>query len=802
MSEAVGSAEAPYLFVMLSEPSEKMQAWFWRMLLGVGIKKGDVRIVYMLDEPPRGANGKPTKVQLRDASERYEREVAESCPVVAIPMGGDAFHSLTGIHQTIFDARGYLIYDHLHRPISKDVYAQIGVYKAASRASGAKKGDPKMKWQRQSGEALLTGRGITIIPSFTLDHIRVEGFTLSPVFKEDLLRASRVVDGTVRPVDKDFTYCRDIYDARLVGFPRPGSFVAVDIETHGVNNEVIDLVSFSDGVVSASVQWSRNVQEFMTGLFATEGVTFALHNSPFDLPRLRENGVVIPDEVIERRVFDTMFGAVVIQPDLHKSLGRVASLYLDCEPWKWRSISDADPRLYSAKDAYMTSLLASQQARVMKSLGCWDMFMGQGKHPGPGEMATIPVLTEMSRLGIPINTEYVSKWLPRLERHMLRLSRLWDKYFPDTKWSSPKSLQKLLYGEWGLPIQRTREDGISTDELACVTLRAYVEAQRQFPTIDGDWKDDPRCNPRTFDLLLRMRDVAKTLGTYVLPVAMEGKRSVHPQYLPVSKDAESGAGKQMVSKGNTATGRLSSVNPNIQNQPKKTRVLYVPDSPDHCFIQADYKSAELYVMAWMSGDKRLLADLAGDMHQLNADRLGISRKTAKNVTYASQYLAGPSKQSEMILKQTEDHIYVSPAECLRVANGIWGHYDKVKTYREHLIATCKIKKHIKNPFGRVRFFHANEAPAAVNFIPQSVVADVLWCVLGPVADLSKSLGGRIYTTVHDSILIAVPKENAQEAMTKIKEIMETRFDIVAPGFYLPVEVEMAGPGEPWSAVKG
>jgi DNA polymerase I-like protein with 3'-5' exonuclease and polymerase domains len=800
MNVAVGNTDAPYLIVMLSPPSDKMNSWFLRKLLAAGIRKSDVRFVYLLDEPPRGAGGKPLAAQLRGSQERFEQEIAESFPKVVLAMGGDIVRVLTGVSQTIFDSRGYVITDRLHRNVDRSVYMQVGEYKTSNKKVGRLKGDPKMKWQKQASSAYLTGRQLTVIPIFTLDHIRAEGFALSPVLKEDLLRARRVVEGNLRRVDENFTYLTTPAEFALATFPL-SAYIAVDIETHGIDNEVIDLVSVSDGVTSASFQWDEQARAVIEGIFNLRGVYFTLHNSPFDLPRLRANGVNIPKDVEERLVFDTMFGAVVIQPDLHKSLGRVASLYLDCEPWKWRILSEADPRRYSALDAYMTALLARQEAAVMKALGTWNLFMGQGDHPGPGEMATIPTLTEASRLGIPINTEYVQWWAPRLERNLLRLSRLWDNSFPDTKWSSPAALRKLLYGEWGLPVQRTREEGASTDELALVALRAFVAAQKPLTMFDGEWKKDPRCTPRVFDLLLKLRDTGKTLGTYVAPVldgfAM-GQTYVHPQYLPVSKDAESGSNKTMSSKGNTATGRLASYNPNIQNQPKKTRVLYVPEN-GHCFVQADYKSAELYVMAWMAGDKRLLDDLGGDMHQKNADRLGISRKVAKNVTYASQYLAGPSKQSEMILKQ--EHMYVPPSECLRVADGIWGHYSRVKTYKEHLVNLCKQKKYIKNPFGRIRFFHANEAPAAVDYIPQSTVADVLWCVLKPVAEMAKRYGGRLYTTVHDSILIAVPLEHREAAAREMKEIMEKRFDIVAPGFFIPVEVEWAGPGEPWSKVK-
>jgi len=153
----------------------------------------------------------------------------------------------------------------------------------------------------------------------------------------------------------------------------------------------------------------------------------------------------------------------------------------------------------------------------------------------------------------------------------------------------------------------------------------------------------------------------------------------------------------------------------------------------------------------------------------------------------------------MILEQ--EHEYVDIPTCKRIMDGLAEYYYKVTAYKRHLIALCDAKKYIINPFGRIRFFHDGRAPAAVDFIPQSTVADILWCVLKRVAEMARSLGGRLVTTVHDSILIQVPTERRHEAARRMKEIMEQRFNCVAPGFFIPVELEMAGPGEPWSAVQ-
>jgi len=294
------------------------------------------------------------------------------------------------------------------------------------------------------------------------------------------------------------------------------------------------------------------------------------------------------------------------------------------------------------------------------------------------------------------------------------------------------------------------------------------------------------------------------LSTYVQPLMLGEETWVHPSYLPASKDDERG-GKKMDNRGNTATGRLMSYKPNIQNQMKdkigkvSVRHLYVPDTDEMCFVEGDYKSAELFVLAGAAGDQKLLDDLlSGDMHGRNALRFGISRDVVKNVTYASMYFASPGKQSEMILEQ--EHFYVSPADCSTTSESIWGYYSETNAYRELLVELCEAQKYIVNAFGRVRFFHDGRAPAAVNFIPQSTVADIIWCVLKPVAEMARRYGGRLVTTVHDSILLCVPRKHRDAAAVEMRQIMEQRFDCVRKGFFIPVDLKVGETGASWGSL--
>jgi DNA polymerase I-like protein with 3'-5' exonuclease and polymerase domains len=133
-----------------------------------------------------------------------------------------------------------------------------------------------------------------------------------------------------------------------------------------------------------------------------------------------------------------------------------------------------------------------------------------------------------------------------------------------------------------------------------------------------------------------------------------------------------------------------------------------------------------------------------------------------------------------------------------VSSGIWGYYTDATAYKQLLVELCTSKRYITNPFGRTRFFHTGAAPAAVDFIPQSTVADILWCVMKDVAEMLRSLGGRLVTTVHDSMLACVPLAMRERAALEMKRIMERRFDCVRKDFYIPVALKVGAPGAAWS----
>jgi DNA polymerase I-like protein with 3'-5' exonuclease and polymerase domains len=153
----------------------------------------------------------------------------------------------------------------------------------------------------------------------------------------------------------------------------------------------------------------------------------------------------------------------------------------------------------------------------------------------------------------------------------------------------------------------------------------------------------------------------------------------------------------------------------------------------------------------------------------------------------------------MILAQ--EHIYVPVDECRRIMEGYKELYSDVTALKYHIIKMCQTKNYIRNPFGRVRTFPSGEAPAAVDFWCQSTVADCLWCILKPVSEMAARYGGRLTTTVYDSILIQVPSANVEAAARELRTIMQREFNEVSPNFLIPVELEIGDPGASWGHLK-
>jgi len=225
--------------------------------------------------------------------------------------------------------------------------------------------------------------------------------------------------------------------------------------------------------------------------------------------------------------------------------------------------------------------------------------------------------------------------------------------------------------------------------------------------------------------------------------------------------------------------------------------MYIPDSPEHCFMEYDYSQAELRVIAALSQDSRLLGALvSGDIHQVTADRLGIPRPVAKNTIYASCYLGGPVTIQRM-LKRNGHFIEIKAIKKAQAL--IRREYPRMFAWQAATVAQAQAQGYLVNPFGRVRFFYDRRdgAPEMADYLPQSTIADITWYILGELQQAAEEFGGRVVTLVHDSFLLQVEKQYVESARERFRAIMEQPFDLVAPEFVIPTSCKIGQPGQSW-----
>ncbi|MBX4191742.1 MAG: hypothetical protein KW804_03010 [Candidatus Doudnabacteria bacterium] len=346
--------------------------------------------------------------------------------------------------------------------------------------------------------------------------------------------------------------------------------------------------------------------------------------------------------------------------------------------------------------------------------------------------------------------------------------------------SSPKQLQTILFERLRIPTTNLKKNkksgGIST-------AAGELEKMRGLHPV--------------IDLIFEYRELTKLKSTYVdaLPLLVTNDGRVHTTYL------------QTIS----ATGRLSSNNPNLQNIPIRTelgnevRKAFIADK-GNVLLSLDYSQIELRIAASLSGDEEMIKIFSsgGDFHRATAARIfnvaedkvtPSQRRDAKTINFSVLYgvsAFGLSSRSEMSRAEASDHI-----------KNYFTVFGKLKKYIDDLIVLVHGQKFITNPLGRVRYFPDIDAPnfairgaaerAAVNMPIQSLAADVIKLAMIQVENEVPEAS--MLLSVHDELVFEVKKNEAEKLAGKIKTIMETVYELKVP---LDVDAKV---GDNWSEME-
>ncbi len=440
-------------------------------------------------------------------------------------------------------------------------------------------------------------------------------------------------------------------------------------------------------------------------------------------------------------------------------------------------VSDYLGELYNdnlPRVSYYTRLYAPISEKLKES--------GQAELLRTLEMPLARVLADMETAGFRIDREGIVRYGEQLSAVAAALEeRIYFHAGKQFNINSPKQLGEILFDTLGLPHAKKTKTGYSTNAEILEKLRPYHE-------IVAD--------------ILDYRQVTKLISTYVeglLKVADENGR-VHTHFKQTG----------------TATGRLSSTEPNLQNIPVRTelgrelRRFFLPENSDYVIIDADYSQIELRLLAHVSGDANMIRAFGSgvDVHTSTAATVfGVEesavtpemRKKAKAVNFGIMYGIGAFSLS--------DDIGVSRAEARAYIDQYLAGYPGIDAYLKNTIKEAYRDGYVTTLFGRRRYIPELSGTnkmqqkfgerVAMNSPIQGTAADIIKLAMIRVHDrLAESgIDARLILQVHDELLIEAHRSCAEEAKKILQEEMEN-----AVSYSVPLDVDIHA-GNSWYEAK-
>ncbi|MBI5196540.1 MAG: DNA polymerase I [Nitrospirae bacterium] len=503
------------------------------------------------------------------------------------------------------------------------------------------------------------------------------------------------------------------------------------------------------------------------------------HNIKYDL-------IVLRNEKIDLKglAFDTMLASYLLNPnktnhdieDLTMSyLGYKKLSYNDItEKGKknFREVSVEDAARYSGGGAAATLRLKNLLAPEIEKEGLSELFYGV-------EMPLIEVLADMETAGIKIDAALMNDFSKELERDIAGIEkRIFFLAGGEFNINSPKQLQEILFEKLGLRTIKKTKTGFSTD----VDVLEELALEHELP-----------------QEILEHRSLSKLKGTYV-------------DALPVIVNPATGRVHTTFNQTITATGRLSSSNPNLQNIPvrgewgRRIRAAFIAEGGKQ-LLSSDYSQIELRILAHLSRDEGMMEVFKndGDIHMRTACELfGIApegvtpeiRRRAKVVNFGIVYGMSPFGLSrELGIRPDEAKVYIDT---------YFTRHGGVKKYLEAKITEAEETGSVKTIFKRkrqipeIRSANKNTRQLgerfAINTPVQGSAADIIKLSMINIWKRLKKEGlkTKMLLQVHDELLFEVPAEEKERVQALVKEEMENavRLDV-------PVKVDI-GIGKNWA----
>ena len=661
----------------------------------------------------------------------------------------------------------------------KALFAELEFRSLTQRVFGEAIKKPKIKVSEQLG--LFTG------PAPTEEEAELEVSV-----EENPLPAIQLHDNILTSAHDYHKVDGEKAILELISFLERQEEFCFDTETTALNPNEAELVGLSFAYIAgeafyipfpADQKEAKEKLELFRGLFENEEITKIGQNVKYDILVLKNYGMEV-----KGKFYDTMLAHYLIEPEGKHSMDWLAQQYLNYKPvsiesligkkgknqGNMRDVDEDEVTAYAAEDADITLKLKQTFDPMIKENGL-EKLLHEVENP------LINVLAAMEFEGVRIDTASLAELSGILEEESKAIEqRVYELAGEEFNLASPKQLGEILFVKLALDpkAKKTKTGQFATGEEVLSKMAGEHEIAAA---------------------ILEYRQMVKLKSTYVdaLPTMINPKTNrIHTTY------------NQFVA----ATGRLSSINPNLQNIPIRTergreiRKAFVPRDENHVILAADYSQIELRIMASFAKDESMIEAFKNgrDIHATTAAKIfqvpleevtSDMRRKAKTANFGIIYGISVFGLSQ--------RLSIPRSEAKEIIDSYFKEFSAVKEYMDGCIEKARKNEYVETILGRRRYLRdinsRNQTMRgfaernAINAPIQGSAADMIKVAMIQVHDwmLRENLKSKMILQVHDELVFDAHKDEVELLKKEIPKIMSNAVKIT-----VPLEVEV-GLGKDW-----
>ena len=585
----------------------------------------------------------------------------------------------------------------------------------------------------------------------------------------------------IKSVPHEYKLVENEHDMReLCDYFLTKEILSLDTETTSTSPIEAELVGLSFSVeeskafyvpVPENHEEAQKVVELFRPVYENESIMKVGQNIKYDLEVLMKYGINLKGQL-----FDTMIAHYLIQPELRHNMDYMAEVYLNYQTIhideligpkgknqrSMRSLSPTQVYEYAAEDADITLKLKNILEPKLKEANAESLFYEI-------EMPLVPVLAEMEMNGVLIDTESLKETSRLFTERLIEIERhIYELAGEEFNISSPKQVGDILFGKMQIieKPKKTKTGQYVTSEEVLQQLR------HKHPIVDE---------------ILNFRGLKKLLGTYV-------------DALPKLINPQTGHIHTSFNQTVTATGRLSSSDPNLQNIPvrgedgKEIRKCFIPEK-DCLFFSADYSQIELRVMAHLSQDENMMKAFREgyDIHAATASTIykkGIDEVTRDERTKSKRANFGIIYGITVF--GLAERLDIERAEAKQLIDGFFQTFPQVHDYMERSKETVREKGYAETIFHRRRYLPdilSRNATVrgfaernAINAPIQGSAADIIKVAMVRIYNRFKQEGirSKMILQVHDELNFSVYPEEKSRVEAIVLEEMQNAYHLSVP----------------------